>query len=122
MTNKATREGAKERAEIIELFRWYAANKDMLPGKMTRAELERAMAVPTTLSILRAIGKPLVAETVEVVYLANPTEQLRKDDIPKRVASVCIAHRVSRAMVYKWLAHARLICRAVIHHRDHGGG
>ena len=100
---------AEQRREATEAFRRYAAHRqnpdhsEMLGSETWLSD----RAVSSTLSLLRAEGKGYIADAVKAVYFVDPTEDLDKGDINRRVVRYCTKGHMAESTVYGWLAIAR---------------
>ena len=100
---------ADQRREATEAFRRYAAHKQN-PDHAAMLGTETWLsdrAVSSTLSLLRAEGKSYIADAVAAVYFVDPTEELDKGDINRRVVRYCARGHMAESTVYGWLAIAR---------------
>lgn len=114
---------AKQRQEATEAFRRYAAHKqnpdhaEMLGTETWWSDT----AVSQTFSVLRTLKKAYIIDAVVAIYFANPTEDLDKGDINRRVVRYCATGHMAESTVYGWLSFARAIYLAEVHHKEEGG-
>lgn len=114
---------AEQRREATEAFRRYAAHKknpnhaEMLGTETWWSDV----AVSSTISVLRAIGKGYIVDAVAAVYFEDPTEKLDKGDINRRVVQFCTKGHVAESTVYGWLSMARTVYLATAHRDDERG-
>ena len=100
---------SQQRKEVTEAFRRYAAHKqnpdhaEMLGTDTWLSD----RAVSSTLSLLRSDGRGYIADAVAAVYFVDPTEDLDKGDINRRVVRYCATGHMAESTVYGWLAIAR---------------
>lgn len=116
-------EKAQQRREVTEAFRAYAARRqdpnhaEMLDTSTWLSD----MAVSQTLAVLMAQNKWYIVRAVEDVYFADPYAKLDKGDISRRVVKFCGNEHTAESTVYGWLATARKIYWAIVHHNDERG-
>ena len=106
---------AERRKEVTEAFRLYARNQQYGTGSdpIDPEALRTITAVAQTLSVLRCIGKPDIADAVERIYFVDPREPLHRNDIERRVTRYSMNCYISRSTVYNWLDRAREIYWAI---------
>ena len=114
---------AQQRREATEAFRRYAAHQrnpnhtEMLGTDTWWSDT----AVSQTFSVLRAIGKGYIVDAVIAVYFVDPTDDLEKGEINRRVVRFCTKGHLAESTVYGWLSFARTVYMAEAHHNEDRG-
>ena len=67
-------------------------------------------AVRKTMEHLRCSGKTDICKAIEAVYFAEPTKEIKRNEIRDRVISFSIKHFTSERNVWRWLKEARNLC------------
>ena len=103
------------RKKVTEAFRLYARNQQNGSGA-DPVDLDAVCtitAVAQTLSVLRCIGKPDIAEAVECIYFVDPCKPLQRNDIERRITRYSARNYLAQSTIYGWLAQAREIYWAI---------
>lgn len=114
---------AEQRRKATEAFRRYAAHQqnpnhtEMLGTETWWSDT----AVSQTFSVLRTLKKAYIIDAVVAIYFVDPTDDLEKGEINRRVVRFCAKGHMAESTVYGWLSLARAIYLAEVYHKDERG-